>query len=42
MRKNTTINTWASFPSTHEMLLWGIAGIVFSLAISGLAATGVL
>lgn len=42
MRKNTSMNTWASFPSTHEMVLWGVAGVVLSLAISGLAAYGML
>mgnify|MGYP003109365898 FL=1 len=42
MRKNKCIDCWTSYPSNHEMLLWGGIGIIASLTFTGLAAIGML
>jgi hypothetical protein len=42
MRKNPCLNCWSSFPSRHEMLLWGGAGIVLSLLLISMAANEML
>lgn len=42
MRKTKCIDCWTSYPSNHEMVLWGIAGVLISLAFTGLAVSGML
>ena len=42
MRKNPIINPWSTYPTRHEAVLWGIAGIAISMACSAFAVASSL